>query len=67
MGLGILTDKNGYSCLYDTTKMKAFGGIFYSTEDPKDFIEWMHPVDPCTLTDDELDDKIEEYRNELIA
>ena len=65
MGVQILTDPEyGYQCLYDTVTMWAFGGIFYEDEDPEDFLRFLNNVDARSLTDNQLDTKITEWRNQ---
>lgn len=64
MGVRIIRDlEQGYSCMYCSTTMLAFGSIFYEDEEPDEFLEWLEPQDPRSLTDKELSEKIHEWRN----
>ena len=64
MGVQILEDKEyGYKCLYCSTTMVAFGGIFYEEEDVEEFLEWLK-VDPRLLTNQELENKVYEWRKD---
>jgi len=64
MSVQILHDNDtGYKCLYCSTSMWAFGGIFYDDEDPQDFLDWVHPESVRKMTDQELEQKISEWRN----
>lgn len=54
MGVSILRDKDGKSCLYCSTTMWAFGPIFGKEHDPDEFLEWLND-DPRRLTDKELE------------
>lgn len=62
MAVRILKDEDGYSCMYCSTSMWAFGGIFYKEENIEDFLNWLSPTDPRRLTDHELETKIQEWR-----
>jgi hypothetical protein len=65
MGIRILKDeKQGYSCLYCSTTMWAFGGIFYDEENPEDFLQWL-VIDPRSLSDSDLETKISDWREHL--
>lgn len=67
MAVRILKDEEqGYSCLYCSTTMLAFGGIFYKEEDAEKFLEWLgDDIDARQLTQRELDDKIHEWRKSI--
>lgn len=63
MGVRILKDElEGLSCLYCSVIMWAFGGLFYNEEDPEDFLKWLDHVDPRTLSDNELEMKMQQWR-----
>ena len=63
MGVHILVNKeDGYQCLYCSVTMWAFGPIFYENEDAEEFLDWLKPVDPRSLTDKELENKVYEWR-----
>lgn len=58
-------DSNGYSCLYCSTTMWAFGGIFNEDEEPEDFLKWLQEntgIDPRKFTDKEMEIKMAEWR-----
>lgn len=62
MGVRILNDnEQGYSCLYCSTTMQAFGGIFYEDENPEDFLNWLSE-DARKYTDADLREKLHEWR-----
>jgi hypothetical protein len=63
MGVRILRDKDGDSCLYCSTTGNAFGPIFYDGEEPEEFLEWLK-IDPRKLTNKELEDKVYEWRKQ---
>lgn len=65
MSTHILTDKDGQSCLYCSTTEWAFGPIFHDGEDAQEFLKWLGE-DPRHLTDRQLEDKVAEWRNELL-
>lgn len=69
MGVRIIRDKEqGYSVMYCSTTMWAFGGVFYDDEEPDDFIDWLKDTDhkdPRELKDNELENKIYEWRRTL--
>jgi hypothetical protein len=63
MGVRILEDKEqGYKCLYCSTTMWAFGGLFYEDENIEEFLEWL-PKDARIYKDNELEAKISDWRN----
>jgi len=65
MAVRILTDPvKKYQCMYCSTTMWAFGGIFYADEDINDFLEWL-VIDPRAMPDDELENKISQWRATL--
>lgn len=69
MGVRIIRDKEqGYSCMYCSTTMWAFGGVFYKDEEPDDFLTWLeatHHKDPRELKDSDLENRIHEWRKTL--
>lgn len=66
MGVRILENKeDGYKCLYCSVTMWAFGPIFYKDEDPQEFLEWLGRIDPRSLTDKELENKVYDWRKTL--
>jgi len=64
MGVRVLRDKDGDSCLYCSVTMWAFGPIFYENEEPDDFLDWLKPTDARSLTDKELENKVYDWRRE---
>ncbi len=72
MSIRILNDREqGMSCLYCSTTMWAFGGIFRKGEDAENFLFWydknsIEGKDLRQLTDDEIESKINEWRREKI-
>lgn len=63
MGVRILKQEDdGYSCMYCSTTMWAFGPIFYKDENIEDFLLWLQ-TDPRPLTNEELEIKVSEWRN----
>jgi len=63
MGVRILYDKESdYACLYCSTSMWAFGGIFYGEEEAEAFLKW-YRGDPRLLRDHELESKIVDFRS----
>ncbi len=66
MGVHILTDnEEGVSCLYCSTSGWAFGPVFYSDEDPQEFLDWLGDEDPRRFKDQELENKVYEWRKSL--
>ena len=70
MGVRIIRDEEqGYSCMYCSTTMWAFGGIFYKDEDPDEFLTWLEANhlkdknDARQYSDKELENKISDWRN----
>ena len=57
MGVSYIENKDMEKALYCNTTMQAFGPIFYEDDDVDDFLEWLKPVDPRRLTQQELDNK----------
>jgi len=66
MSAKILTDKEGQSCLYDSTTETAFGPIFYSDENVQSFLDWLK-VDPRLLSHEGLSQKVAEWRVSSVA
>ncbi len=69
MGVHVLRDSDsGYSCLYCSTTMLAFGGVFQSDEDADEFLTWLEETygkDPRQFSGDDLQNKIHEWRKVL--
>ena len=64
MGVHILHDPEyDYCCFYCSVVMWAFGPIMYSYEEAEEFLKWL-PQDPRKYTDEELEDKYHEFRQE---
>lgn len=62
MGVHILENsEDSYKCMYCSTSMWAFGPIFYEDEDIEEFLKWL-VIDPRTLSDNELESKVSEWR-----
>jgi hypothetical protein len=66
MSAKILTDKDGYACLYCSTTEVAFGPIFYPDEDVESFLKWL-VEDPRHLTHEALSQKVSEWRMAILA
>ncbi len=67
MGIRILEgiesgDSNSMKCLYCSTTMWAFGGLFYEDENPQQFLEWLSG-DPRILPDNIIESKMSEWRD----
>lgn len=59
----ILDKEQGYSVLYNSQTMKAFGSIFYESENQsaEEFIDFIYPVKPHLLTEEELETHYKRY------
>jgi hypothetical protein len=64
MGYRVITDdKQGYSCLFCSTSMTAFGPVFDEDESVYEFLEWLGD-DPRKLSADELESAVAEWRQQ---
>jgi hypothetical protein len=67
MGVRILQDKDSDKCcLYCSTSGWAFGPIFYSGDEAVKFLDWF-PGDPRSLSDQELINKVSEFKSQLLT
>ena len=65
MSVRILEDKDGYKALYNSVTMMAFGPIFYEKDDIEAFLEWIAPIDPRKLTDEQIVSKYCQWQDFL--
>jgi len=62
----VLEDREtGVRVMYDDVKMKPLGTMFYSHEDPKEFLRWMSPIEPNEITENSLLVMVETWRKKL--
>jgi hypothetical protein len=64
MGYRIITDNTqGYSCLFCSTSMTAFGPVFDEDESIEEFLEWLGD-DPRKLSAHELESAVDVWRHQ---
>jgi len=64
MAVKVLTDEDGYQCLYCTTSMMAFGRVHEGEFDLNDFLEFL-PQDARLYTESELNAKYYEWIDDI--
>lgn len=63
MSVRIIEGSDGYKVIYDSVTMTAFGPVFGEDDDVEAFLEWLHPVDARTLSQQELDKQVWRWRS----
>ena len=65
MSVRIIEGTDGYKAIYDSVTMTCFGPVFYEEDDVDAFLEWL-PQDARKYTQEELDSKAHEWREEKV-
>ncbi len=62
----VLEDKEtGVRVMYDDVKMKPLGVMFFSHEDPDEFLRWMSPIEPNEIGESSLLVMVETWRKKV--